>query len=206
MGTITSPTFTISSDYIDMLVGGGNHPYTGAAYPAGQGPTAVNLIVDGQVVDTMTGANNEALNWQSWKVSALRGKQAQIQIVDQNSGGWGHLNVDNIVFSSEAAAISNIETAVDLLVDGQVVDSATGANDEALDWRSFDLRPYQGKQAQIQIVDQNTGGWGHLNADQFMFASPRRRCRARSGRIGPITARTSTPPPCSTTSPAAGRS
>lgn len=170
LGTISSPTFTISSDYIDMLVGGGDHPYAGASYPPGQGPTAVNLIVDGQVVDTMTGSNNEALNWQSWDVTALRGKQAQIQIVDQNSGGWGHINVDNIVFSTQAAAVASIETAVDLLVDGQVVDSATGTNDEALDWRSFDLRPYAGKQVHIQLVDENTGGWGHLNADQFMFA------------------------------------
>ena len=26
-GTITSPAFTVSSHYIDLLVGGGNHPW-----------------------------------------------------------------------------------------------------------------------------------------------------------------------------------
>ena len=31
------------------------------------------------------------------------GQQAQIQIVDNNTGGWGHINVDNIVFSPQAA-------------------------------------------------------------------------------------------------------
>ena len=46
----------------------------------------------------------------------------------------------------------------------------TGSNNEALDWASFDLRKYIGQTAQIQIMDENTGGWGHLNADQFTFA------------------------------------
>jgi fructan beta-fructosidase len=170
-GTITSPAFTVTSNYIDLLVGGGNHPYTGASFNPGEGPTAVNLIVNGTVVKTTTGSNNETLDWASLDVSALRGQQAQIQIVDQNTGGWGHINVDNIVFADRAASTRNIETAVNLLVDGQVVKSATGSNSETLDWASFDLAAYQGKTAQIQISDQNTGGWGHLNADQFGFAA-----------------------------------
>jgi levanase len=170
-GTITSPAFTISSDYIDLLVGGGFHPYTGASYAAGAGPTAVNLIVDGKVVETATGANNEMLNWQSWNVTARRGVTAQIQIIDENTGGFGHINVDNIVFATAAAQPINTETAVDLLVDGTVVASATGSDNEALDWASFDLRKYVGKTAQIQIMDENTGGWGHINADQFVFAN-----------------------------------
>ncbi|MER5386249.1 hypothetical protein ABT040_39435 [Streptomyces sp. NPDC002688] len=32
------------------------------------------------------------------------------------------------------------------------------------------MRSYAGKQAQIQIVDVNTAGWGHLLADQFTAA------------------------------------
>ena len=170
MGTITSPTFTISSDYIDLLVGGGSHADTGAAFAAGEGPTAVNLIVGGKVVATATGSNAEHLDWKSWNVTALKGQQAQIQILDENNGGWGHINVDNIVFSDQAAQIRNVETAIDLVVGGKVVQSATGSNNEALDWASFNLSPYQGQNAQIQIVDENTGGWGHINADQFTFA------------------------------------
>jgi levanase len=169
-GTIDSPTFTINSDYIDFLVGGGFHPYTGAPFDPGAGPTAINLVVGGQVVDTATGTNNEALNWASWNVSALKGQQAQIQILDQNTGGWGHINVDNIVFSDQAAQPRSVETAVDLLVNGNVVASSTGSNSESLDWASFDLGPYLGQNAQIQIVDENTGGFGHILADQFTFA------------------------------------
>jgi fructan beta-fructosidase len=169
-GTITSPEFTISSDYIDFLVGGGFHPYTGDSYAPGDGPTAIDLIVGGKVVDSATGANDETLNWASWHVAALKGQQAQIQIVDQNTGGWGHINVDHIMFSDGPAIPRSTETAVNLLVDGTVVDSATGSNAETLDWHSFDLAKYLGQQAQIQIVDTSTAGWGHVLADQFTFA------------------------------------
>ena len=62
------------------------------------------------------------------------------------------------------------ETSVDLIVDGEVVRSATGADSEPLDWASSDLRPYAGKKARIQIVDMNTGGWGHVMADRFTAA------------------------------------
>jgi levanase len=170
-GTITSPTFTIGSSYIDLLIGGGNHPYTGPNPEAGSEPTAVNLVVDGQVVKSATGADNETLDWSSWDLSALQGKQAQIQIIDQNTGGWGHINLDHIVFADQPAAKQNIETAVNLLVNNAVVKTVTGPNSESLDWASFDLADYAGQNAQIQVVDNNTAGWGHILADQFSFAA-----------------------------------
>jgi len=166
-GTITSPEFTITKSYVNLLVGGGNHPYPGT--PDNQ-PTAVNLIVDGQVVDSATGQNNEALNWTHWDVSALKGKTAHIQIVDQNTGGWGHINADQIMFSDQPAFPRSIETAVNLLVDGKVVRTVTGPNSETLDWRNWNLADLVGKTAQVQVVDANTGGWGHILADQFTLA------------------------------------
>ena len=57
-----------------------------------------------------------------------------------------------------------------LLVDGQVVLSAIGQANEALNWASFNVTQYIDKKAQIEIVDQNSGGWGHINADQFLAA------------------------------------
>ncbi len=85
-GHITSPEFTIAADHINFLIGGGHHPYPG---DAGNPPTAVNLVVDGAVVRTATGQDGEALNWTSWDVSDLRGRTARIDIVDENTGGWG---------------------------------------------------------------------------------------------------------------------
>ena len=57
-----------------------------------------------------------------------------------------------------------------LLVNGKVVDSETGQDDEALNWVFFNVSQYQNQQAQIEIVDQNSGGWGHINADEFLAA------------------------------------
>jgi uncharacterized protein (DUF608 family) len=88
-GTLTSPPFTISRKFINLLVGGGNYP----------GETCVNLLVDGAVARTTTGKNTEQLAWITWKVDDLEGKPAQIQIVDKKTGGWGHINVDHIELS-----------------------------------------------------------------------------------------------------------
>lgn len=94
-GPLTSPTFSISSKYIDFLIGGGDYPMSAP------NPTAVNLLVNGQVVRTATGQNDEALNWVSWDVSQYQGQRATIQIVDDNSGGWWHINADEFVISDQ---------------------------------------------------------------------------------------------------------
>lgn len=163
-GTLTSPEFTIDKRYINFLIGGGNHPAGSAD------PTALELLVDGQVVRSATGRDAESLQAASWDVHDLAGKKAQLRVVDDNTGGWGHILADQIVLSDTQAQPGSQETSVNLIVDGQVVRSATGSDSETLDWASFDMRPYLGKKAQIQLVDMNTGGWGHILADQFTAA------------------------------------
>ncbi|MFP1625872.1 GH32 C-terminal domain-containing protein [Streptomyces sp. 5K101] len=163
-GTLTSPDFTIDKDYVNFLIGGGRHP------SATDAPTAVRLIVDGKVVRSATGKDSEALNWASWDVRELAGRTARIEIVDANTGGWGHINVDHIMLSDTRARPRSTETSVNLLVDGKVVQSVTGSDSGALDWASFDLRAHIGKPARIQLVDMNTAGWGHLIADRFVAA------------------------------------
>jgi tRNA-specific 2-thiouridylase len=88
-GTATSKAFTIQRRYIGFLIGGGSHP----------GQTCINLLVDGKVARTTTGKNREALEPASWDVDDLKGKEATIQIVDRRTDAWGHINIDQIVFS-----------------------------------------------------------------------------------------------------------
>ena len=88
-GRLTSQPFTIVRHHITFLIGGGNL----------QGKTCMNLLVEDQVVLSATGAANNQLQPTSWDVRAWAGKTGQLVIVDDDSGAWGNIGVDDIVFS-----------------------------------------------------------------------------------------------------------
>ncbi len=95
-GTLTSPKFKIERDHLNFLIGGGGFP----------DKTCLNLLLDGKVVRTATGPNDEpggseGLKAAHWNVKELRGKEVVLQIVDAATGGWGHVNVDHIVQSDK---------------------------------------------------------------------------------------------------------
>lgn len=99
-GTLTSPEFTISKRYIAFRIGGGNYEIH----------TCVNLVVDGKVVKSATGWRSDHLTPMSWDVSAWHGQWARIQVVDEASGDWGHINVDRIVQTDEPERLPNATT------------------------------------------------------------------------------------------------
>ncbi|WP_258069548.1 MULTISPECIES: GH32 C-terminal domain-containing protein [unclassified Rathayibacter] len=164
LGTLTSPEFTIDKSHLSMLVGGGFRPEGDAQ------TLEVQLVVDGEVVQTTAGTNDGALNWKSWDVSAYQGKAARIVVVDDATGGWGHLTVDHIVLADTPAQVRSNETSVNLVVDGEIVRTATGSDSETLDWKSWDVADLAGRTAHLQVVDNNRAGWGHILADQFMLS------------------------------------
>jgi len=70
------------------------------------------------------------------------------------------------------------KTCMNLLVDGQVMRSATGPNvqpggSEALDWHAWDVADLIGKTAVLQIVDDRGEGWGHINIDHVVQSDRR---------------------------------
>ena len=91
-GTLTSPEFAVAQPFLNFLIGGG-----------GKKETRMNLWVDGKVVRTASGQDSERLAWQSWDVREFLGKPAKIQIVDEATGGWGHISVDQIILADAPA-------------------------------------------------------------------------------------------------------
>lgn len=92
-GTVQLPAFTLDRDHLHLLVGGGRHP-AGAA-----GQCVVRLVVGGTVVRTATGSNDDRLRPVDWDVRPWAGRQAVLQVVDQATGSWGHLLVDQVLLS-----------------------------------------------------------------------------------------------------------
>lgn len=90
-GRIQSKRFTIARRYIAFLIGGGSQ----------KGETCMNLLIEGKVQNTATGRDREKLEWAFWDVGAFQGQQARLEIVDKGTGPWGHLNVDQIVFTDQ---------------------------------------------------------------------------------------------------------
>ncbi len=96
-GRLTSRVFKIERDYINFLIGGGSHA----------GKTCMNLLVDGQVVRTAVGRNDNRMFGSHWDVRELQGRQGRIEIVDQYTTGWGNIGIDEIVFSDTPRSAAN---------------------------------------------------------------------------------------------------
>ncbi len=82
-GTLYSPKFLIDGSRITFRLSGGKSE-----------KLRVELWVDGVVEKTDTGTDSEKMIRISWSVAAYTGKEVQIRLVDEETGSWGHLNVD----------------------------------------------------------------------------------------------------------------
>lgn len=102
MGSLTSPTFKIQRPYISFLIAGGDY----------ERHTCLNLLIDGKTVRSATGRRSDRLIPASWDVSEFKGKRAQIEIVDEASGDWGHINVDEIVQTDSPRRLPVVTEAV----------------------------------------------------------------------------------------------
>ena len=87
-GTLTSNVFTIPAGSLSFLVGGGS-----------SSRTRVELLVSGNSVLSVSGRNTETMHRVKWDLNPWAGQQGQLRIVDNASGGWGHINADDFRFS-----------------------------------------------------------------------------------------------------------
>ncbi len=61
------------------------------------------------------------------------------------------------------------EVYVEVLVEGKTIGKVTGHNSIVMQKKPIDVSKYQGKTAQLCIVDHARGGWGHITADQIVL-------------------------------------
>ncbi|MER3465890.1 MAG: hypothetical protein C4340_01425 [Armatimonadota bacterium] len=88
-GTLTSEPFVIERGFINFRIGGGSHP----------GRTELQLLVGDKVVRSATGLNSNRMRFDFFDVRELQGQTARLRGVDAESGAWGHIAFDDIVFS-----------------------------------------------------------------------------------------------------------
>lgn len=173
-GTLTSPEMTIQRPYIRFLIGGGGH----------KGRTCMQLRVDGKTVRESTGPNTQAggsevLEPAFWDVSEFNGEQATIVIIDDFQGGWGHLNVDDIVQTDIKPQTLSLERSfvvekdyllipirngaskiqLEVAVDGKPVrlyETELATSPDQVDWYAyFTLTEYRGKSANVSVSRSN---------------------------------------------------
>jgi hypothetical protein len=78
------------------------------------------------------------------------------------------IRLDGDFLTFQVAGGKNLnDLAVVLFVDGRPVSRATGCVTEIAGQRIVDVRPYKARTGHIEIVDNNTRGWGHIIVDEI---------------------------------------
>ncbi len=97
-GTLTSAPFKVTQPFASFLVAGG-----------AQANTRVELVrADTQtVVFKISGSDNETLRPVVVDLREQLGKEIFIRLVDQESGGWGHINFDDFKFHAARPQYAN---------------------------------------------------------------------------------------------------
>jgi len=88
VGEIKSPEFLITKSKMVLRVGGG----------AGKGVRVELLNNLGIAVLTANGQNEERMEDVVWDVSPYRGQTMRLQVVDHETGPWGHMNLGRVSF------------------------------------------------------------------------------------------------------------
>lgn len=98
-GTLTSAPFKVTQPWAAFVLGGGN-----------LAETRVELVTkdDGKVFFTARGQNTETMSPVVVDLAAQKDKEIFIRIVDDNSGGWGHVNFDDFKLYKDKPAFAAV--------------------------------------------------------------------------------------------------
>ncbi len=161
-GKAVSPEFTIERPLITFKIGGGNLPLGSTG-----GQACVNLVVDGQVLRTASGNGLPSLSNVVWDVSALAGKKARLEIIDNSaSPNRGYILVDDIAFdgNTNGESLPLIEIPLRII---QMLDARGNARLEGGIRTVMTAEIAAAQVAQINRIYQPTGIRFTLDVDDF---------------------------------------
>ena len=92
VGYIQSPYFTIPSGTLSFLIGGGSSFATRVEFFVRDPRESRKLKF------YATGKDTETMERVTWNLTPFAGKTGGLRIVDESSGPWGHINVDDFIF------------------------------------------------------------------------------------------------------------
>jgi sucrose-6-phosphate hydrolase SacC (GH32 family) len=170
-GTLTSSPFKIERNTIHFLIGSFEIFFL-PGHKEFEGLLSIQLLIDNMVVREEIPSEFHALFHQAWDVSDLKGKIAQIRIVDKDEREWAHIDIDEIVQSDIPVVGLPIERTLtvdkpklnlpvkegnrrcylELYVDGSQIRAIDVelAEDEIDYWVVTDLSQWLGKEIQVR--------------------------------------------------------
>jgi len=86
VGHLSSAPIPLEGDVLAIRVAGGRDPKA----------LRVELVVDGEIIASATGHDSEIFARHAWDISGYQGRIAILRIIDEATGGWGHIMVDEI--------------------------------------------------------------------------------------------------------------
>ena len=98
-GTLTSAPFKVTQPWAAFVLGGGSHPETRVELVAKDG---------GKVFFTARGQNSETMTPVVVDLAAQKDKEIFIRIVDEHTGGWGHVNFDDFKLYKDKPAFAQV--------------------------------------------------------------------------------------------------
>jgi beta-fructofuranosidase len=72
------------------------------------------------VAYSATGGDSEHLRWHTWQLFPVMKKTAHLEVVDQHTGGWGHILIDQITMTAQARVSPYVNDAVTLAMTSQM--------------------------------------------------------------------------------------
>jgi len=160
-GSLISPSFKIERRYLRFLVGGGKDPQK----------LALKLKIDGRVVRSVTGPNDkpggiEELAQQFWDLKEFVGRTATLEIVDEATGPWGHINVDEIALTDKKPPELLQNPSIDLPLEGRYMNLPV-KNGARKRWMTISIPGEPDRRFDIELADGKPDWWAFIDVSRW---------------------------------------